>query len=191
MNKIGILGGTFNPVHVGHLAVADYAIEKLGLNKVIFVPSALPPHKSAKGVIEAHHRYEMLKIAAGENPKFEVCDFEIKQGGKSYSVDTVKYLISQYPAKTKFYFIIGEDNYAGLAKWRNIDELMALTEFVVVSRPESAPCRSDGKARFLKMPGLEVSSTYIRKNIAQRTSIRYLIPAEVLQYIKAHKLYLS
>ncbi|MBF0484668.1 MAG: nicotinate-nucleotide adenylyltransferase [Candidatus Omnitrophica bacterium] len=190
MNKIGILGGTFNPVHVGHLAVADYACQKLGLNKVIFVPSALPPHKTAKGVIAAKHRFEMLKIAIGANPKFELCDYEIQKGGKSYSIDTVKFLKSLYPAEVKFYFIIGEDNFPGLAKWKNIGELMTLAEFVVVSRPDAGSADNEFKIRFLKMPGLDVSSTYIRKNIAQRHSIRYLIPAEVLQYIKVHKLYL-
>jgi len=135
MKRIGILGGTFNPIHIGHLAIAEWSYEKLKLDKVIFVPTYLPPHKSSRGVIDAKTRYKMVELAIKDNPHFEISDFEIKKGGKSYSIDTVRYFSEKFNKDTKLYFIIGEDCLSTLHKWKEIEKLVSLASFVVVNRP--------------------------------------------------------
>lgn len=189
MKRIGILGGTFNPVHIGHLALAEFACQSLELEMVIFVPACFPPHKSARGVIDAKHRLKMLELAIAGNNDFTTSDFEIRRGGKSYTIDTVRFLYGQYPQGTKFFFIMGEDNYAGLETWKDVEELAGLVEFVVVNRPQSPEVHSRIKVRDLRMPGLDVSSSNIRKNIARHRPVRYLLPEQVVEYIKRHHLY--
>jgi len=109
VKRIGILGGTFNPVHIGHLAIAQMASDKLRLDKVIFVPCNLPPHKSVKNMPSAHHRYNMVKLAIAGNDQFEISNFEIKKNGKSYSIDTLKYFRRLFGKSAKLFFIVGGD----------------------------------------------------------------------------------
>ena len=133
--RIGILGGTFDPVHIGHMAIAQKALEKCRLDKVIFVPSALPPHKKMPRLASAWDRYRMVALAAQGNPRFEVSDYEVQKGGKSYSIDTVCHFRAQYPAETKLFFIIGEDNVDTLETWKEIDRIIEIVTFIVVNRP--------------------------------------------------------
>ncbi len=185
MKRIGILGGTFNPVHIGHLAMAQAALEKFRLDKVIFIPCNRPPHKKIIHLAPGQERFKMVQAAVRNNPLFEVSDFEIKRKGKSYSIDTVEYLRSVYPKKTKFFFIIGTDSFRGLRSWKRVDEIRKLTSFIVVNREGHAPA-----GRFsVNMPGIDVSSSYLRGRIRQGKSVRYFVPDNVIRYIQQHKLY--
>ena len=189
MKYIGILGGTFNPIHIGHLAMAQTAFERLKLDSVIFVPSYLPPHKSSQNVIDAKHRYAMVKSAIKGNPSFTLSDFEIKRKSKSYSIDTLEHFHKVYPQGTKFYFIIGEDSLETLPKWKRIEDLLKLVSFVVVNRVGTTFKKSKLNVHSLIMPTLEISSSFIRKKISLGESIRYWVPEKVYQYIQNHKLY--
>ena len=135
MNRIGILGGTFNPVHIGHLTIAQMVHEQLELDKVIFVPSNLPPHKSSKRVVSSKDRCHMLRLAIKGNSHFDISDFEVKKRGKSFSIDTVSYLRDRYPCGTKLFFIIGSDLLEALHTWKRIDEMLKIATFVAVNRP--------------------------------------------------------
>lgn len=187
--KIGILGGTFNPIHIGHLAIAEFVREKIALSKIIFVPSYLPPHKSTQNVAPAKDRYQMTRLAIESNPHFEISDFEIKQKATSYTFETLKYLKELYPLKTQFFFLIGEDNLHTLHTWKHVEKLYKMAQFVAVTRPKVKAAHKNNHVRFVEMPGLEVSSSYIRKMIAQKHSVKYLLPDAVLKYIKKRHLY--
>src|SRR5579862_7291363 len=132
--RIGILGGTFNPIHLGHLLIAQDAIEQLRLDRVKFIPSATPPHKSVDKLASEKDRVRMIRLAIRGNARFEVDDIEIKRGGKSYSVDTLMELRQQDP-RAKFYFIIGADSLRELHLWRDVGRLVKLCTFVTVPRP--------------------------------------------------------
>lgn len=189
MKRIGILGGTFNPVHIGHLTIAQVVEEQLNLDKVLFVPSYQPPHKSDENVISAPHRYRMVKLAIAGKPKFAALDYEIKKKGKSYSIDTIIFLKKRYPKGTKFYFIIGGDMVPTLPAWKRIDDILKVVSFVAVSRAGYKRRPSKIQVKAVEMQDLGVSSTYLRRRIAGGKSIRYLVPDNVLRYIKKHKLY--
>lgn len=186
--RIGILGGTFNPIHSGHLAMAQAALDSLNLDRVYFVPSFLPPHKDVKDLASAEDRYEMVKRAVEINSKFEASDFEIKKGGRSYSIDTVKFFRSKLSTNDKLYFIIGQDSYNTLSNWKNIDELITLVEFVVINRPGNKILKSDYKVIPVNMPEQDISSSAIREGI-EKKSTKNLLPEAVLQYIEKKKLY--
>ncbi|MDP8213411.1 MAG: nicotinate-nucleotide adenylyltransferase [Candidatus Zapsychrus exili] len=189
MKRIGILGGTFNPIHIGHLAIAQWTHEKLKLDKVIFVPTSLPPHKSSRGVIDAKTRYKMVELAIEDNPHFEVSDFEIKKGGKSYSIDTIRYFSEKFTKNTKLYFIIGEDCLSTLHKWKDVKELNSLASFAVVNRPGVKPCKPKIAVRSIFMPGIDISSSYVRKCSTAHKTFKYFLPEKVEKYIKRNKLY--
>lgn len=189
MQRIGILGGTFNPVHVGHLAIAQMAQERMHLTKVVFVPSYIPPHKNPKVVASAKDRFNMVKLAIADNPDFEISDFEIKKEGKSYTVDTMKYFYQKYPQDAKLYFIIGGDTLADLTNWRYIDDIFKIAEFIVVNRPGYVKKAEDLKHHSVIMPGIDISSSYVRFRLFQNKTIRYFVPDQVLTYIKENGLY--
>ena len=189
MKKIGILGGTFNPIHIGHLALAQTVCDRLELDKVIFVPSHYPPHKSRKPVLAARHRLQMVRLATAGNKKFETSDFEIKQGGKSYSIDTLVHFKGKYPAKTKFYFLIGSDMVAGLKNWRKINKLVKVTSFVVVRRKGFDKIKSPYPLRMISTLDLGLSSSFLRQNLKKGRSVKYLLPQKVYEYIRQHRLY--
>ncbi|OGX07776.1 MAG: nicotinate (nicotinamide) nucleotide adenylyltransferase, partial [Omnitrophica WOR_2 bacterium GWA2_47_8] len=156
--KIGILGGTFNPIHVGHLAIAETALEKMGLNKIFFVPCHTPPHKEDKSLTAPSHRYNMVKLAIDENPRFEISDFEIQKKDKSYSIDTVKHFKNVFP-KSELFFIIGYDMLDGLKQWKSIDEILKLASFIVINRPEYKKKENGIPYHTITMPGLDISSS--------------------------------
>ncbi|MCG3150022.1 MAG: Nicotinate-nucleotide adenylyltransferase [Verrucomicrobiae bacterium] len=191
--KIGILGGTFNPIHLGHLLIAQDALEQVGLERVIFIPSATPPHKPLAGKVAAADRLKMVNLAIAGDPRFSVADLEIRRGGRSYSVETVAELRGHYP-DLEFYFIIGADSLNELHLWREADRLVQLCRFIAVTRPGYPP-RPAKKLTGLRYELLnahpcEIASREIRARIAGRDSIRYLVPEAVRRYIERKKLYL-
>ena len=188
MQRIGILGGTFNPIHVGHLLMAEMTCDQLKLDRVIFIPSFLPPHKSAKDIIDAHDRYNMVRLAIEGHSSFEVSDIEILRKGKSYSIDTIQSLKDHFPQKTQIYFIIGEDSLATLKTWKEIDRLLKFVKFVVVNRP-GLKAKSKIKTLSVEMPGLDISSSDIRQRICQNKTIKFLVPEKIEDYIQTHQLY--
>jgi len=189
MKRIGILGGTFNPIHIGHLTIAEMVHEQLKLDKVIFVPSNLPPHKSSHNVASSQERYNMVNLAIKGNPRFEVSDFEITREGKSYSIETVNHFRCRYPKKTKIFFIIGNDLLPTLRTWRRIDEILKVVSFVTVNRPGFKEKKSKIKVKTISVPGLQTSSSYVRSRITMGKTVKYLIPDNVLTYITKNKLY--
>jgi len=189
MKRIGILGGTFDPVHIGHLTIAQMVHEQLKLDKVIFIPSNLPPHKNNKVVVSANDRCHMLRLAIKGNSHFDISDFEIKKKGKSFSIDSVRYLRDCYPRGTKLFFIIGSDLIATLHTWKCIDEILKIVTFVAVNRPGYAGKKSKIKVKSITTAGLEISSIYVRRCIRAGKTVKYLVPENALKYINQKKLY--
>ncbi len=192
MKRIGISGGTFNPIHMGHLFMAQTALEKFDLEKIIFVPSFLPPHKSCQNILDASKRLEMARLAVKDNPSFEVSDIEINRTGKSYTIDTLRSFRRQYPSDTKFFFILGYDSFADLHRWHQINELLKMTSFIVINRPGFKPTNPripKRKVFSAIMPGLDISSSYLRRAMACGKTIKYLVPDSVLAYIRKNNLY--
>ncbi|OJG24657.1 nicotinate (nicotinamide) nucleotide adenylyltransferase [Enterococcus columbae DSM 7374 = ATCC 51263] len=187
--QVGILGGNFNPVHQLHLMIADQVGTALNLEKVYLMPEFLPPHVDEKTTIPAHYRLKMLELAIEDNPLLAIETIELKRQGKSYTYDTMKELTESYP-DTDFYFIIGGDMVEYLPKWYRIDELLQLVQFVGVKRPDY-PVTSDYPIIWLDTPMMDLSSTMIRKKVAQNCSIRYLVPEKVREYIQKEGLYLE
>lgn len=187
--KIGILGGTFNPIHIGHLVMGQVALEKIGLDKVIFIPSNIPPHKTVRRLATARDRYQMVKLSISDNPRFAVSDMEILRPGKSYTIDTVRALVKQYPPRTQFYFVIGGDSVDTLSGWRDINELAMLVKFVALNRPGFKPQQTAIKIKSLTMPALEISSSYLRNCFSSGGSAMYLLRYRVVEYIQKNNLY--
>jgi len=199
-SKIGIMGGTFNPVHCGHLIVAEAVRESYSLDKVLFIPSGRPPHKSVDEVIDAEQRYEMVRLALSSNSYFEASRIEIDRKGYSYTVNTLQTLQELYGTAVKLYFIIGADIIPELATWKEYRSVFKLCEFIAVLRPEHG---SDTfKADITKLnsdygniiniaeaPLVKISSSDIRERCSAGKSVKYLVPEEVEQYIKTEGLY--
>ncbi|PCR99512.1 nicotinate-nucleotide adenylyltransferase [Lactococcus fujiensis] len=187
-NKIGILGGNFNPIHFAHLMLADQARQSLHLDKVWLMPEYLPPHIDEKATIEADHRVKMLALAIQDNPSFQLELGEIEREGKSYTFETMKILTKKYP-DTDFYFIIGSDMVEYLPKWYKIDELIQMVHFVAFKR-ENKATKSPYPVIWIEAPVFPLSSTGIREMIKNGNEPNYLLPKEVLDYIKKNQLYL-
>ncbi|MFG6148449.1 nicotinate-nucleotide adenylyltransferase [Halobacillus sp. B23F22_1] len=186
--KIGLLGGTFDPPHLGHLIMAEHVLEVMHLDEVWFVPSHVPPHKQ-KSSLMAEDRLRMVERAIEGNPQFSLSTVELEREGKSYTIDTIKQLQSQYPGNN-FCFIIGGDMVQHLDRWHRIDELKKLVQFVGVGR-EGYQLASSRDVKLVDIPRIDISSSMIRKRLAQGKSIRYLVTHEVYEYIKEHSLYVS
>jgi len=187
--KIGILGGTFNPAHIGHLILAEEAIWQLRLDKVIFVPSFLPPHKDDEELIDAEHRFQMVSRAIEGNSRFEVSRIEIDSKEKSYSVETLKKFKAQYEPTTEFFFITGSDSLKELFSWKDIDEIFKLSKFVVATRPGFPVKKMPKETQLVVITEIEVSSSGIRKRLKEHKSIRYIVPDPVREYINENKIY--
>lgn len=185
--RVGILGGTFNPVHNGHLIIAEQVRDQLGLDKVYFMPDANPPHVDPKFAIDAKDRVAMVNLAISNNTKFEVEMTEILRGGVSYSYDTMLELTRRHP-ENQYYFIIGGDMVNYLPKWYRIGDLIKLVSFVGVKRDGYTPA-SKYPIIWVDVPYIDISSTLIRSKVRQHQSIRYLVPDAVLKYIKENRLY--
>ncbi|MCM8781279.1 MAG: nicotinate-nucleotide adenylyltransferase [Candidatus Omnitrophica bacterium] len=186
--KIGILGGTFNPIHIGHLILAEEVWEKLALDKIIFVPTYLPPHKDDADIALAQDRYAMVKLAIRKNRKFLVSDIEIKRDGRSYTIDTIKELKKIYP-KDELYFIIGSDLVNYLGEWKDLEEITKLVKFIVATRPGYPLEKIPTYISTIAIRAVDISGFEIRKNIRENKSFRYLVPESVYRYIIKKKLY--
>jgi nicotinate-nucleotide adenylyltransferase len=186
--KIGILGGTFNPIHYGHLILGEQVCGQLGLDRVIYVPSFMPPHKNNQDVISAVHRLQMLRLAVRGNKHFSVSDAEIKRRGTSYTIDTLREINKRYP-KAGLFFLCGSDLVSELPTWKNIDKILQMSKFVLAKRPGFGK-RLTGKS-FLKIhvAQVDISSSLLRSLVKQGRSIRYLTPDAVVDYINKHRLY--
>ncbi len=197
MKRIGIFGGTFNPPHIAHSIIAEDIREQFTLDKIIFIPSGVPPLKDENVTITANHRLNMARVAFGNNSNFEVSDIEMKNSpGKSYTVDTLLRLKENYKKdEVKLYLIIGIDNLIDFPKWKNPEKLFLLSEVIVVNRPfytvQEAKPEYSSRVTFAKVPSLEISSVMIRNLVKNNKSIRYLVHPEVEKYIFENKLYLS
>lgn len=186
--KIGILGGTFNPIHKGHINLAKEVKRKLGLEKIIFVPAYIPPHKSNADIISATDRFKMVRLAIKDEEGFSASDLEIKRKGKSYSVDTLKSFKKSFKA-AQLYFIIGADSLAELDKWKDIEEIFKLARFVVVNRAGFSLRRLPEGALRVNIRPQDVSSTQVRRLIRKGEPIRRYVTNSVLGYIIKKGLY--
>jgi nicotinate-nucleotide adenylyltransferase len=186
--KIGIIGGTFNPIHLGHLILAEEMRQKISLNKVIFMPANLPPHKKNGEIIPAHHRLRMVKLAIRANPYFSVSDIEINRGGRSYTIDTIRELNKIYSGD-ELYFIIGSDLIKYLNEWKDLKQIIALVKFIVATRPGYSLENLPAYMRTIDIRAVDISAFEIRQCIKQNRSFRYLVPEVVRRYIIKKGLY--
>ena len=214
--RLGLFGGTFNPIHLGHLRAAEEITELMGLKNILFIPSASPPHKNNRPLIEFSHRFEMVRLAIAERPGFSVSDMEARRQGLSYTVDSLRQLHVSYKGSLEAYFIVGYEAFIDMPIWREYRELFALTNFVVINRPgydakktehllketvssdfawdpiqETFACPGKKNVFYRGVTRLDISSTGIRERLAHGASIRYLVPEPVRVYIKENKLYQS
>jgi nicotinate-nucleotide adenylyltransferase len=210
--RIGLFGGTFNPIHLGHLRGAEEIREGFHLEEVIFITSSIPPHKVTEKVIEARHRLEMARLATSGNPHFSTSDLELSRPGNSYSIDTLRFFRER--EQDAIFFILGRDAFVEIETWKEYQNLFSLCHFIVMARPgsqenSSSPplpealiqnfrYRPEEKAwihlsghrlYFKEISFLDISSTKVRELIERGGSVRYLIPAEVEAYIQKHGLY--
>jgi len=184
LRKLGLFGGSFDPIHHGHLILAREALESLGLDRVIFIPSGISPHKLARPPASADLRCRMVEASLRGEPGFDWDDCEIRRPGPSFAIDTVREMAARHPG-AELYFFIGEDNLAGLHTWKDIKELRTLAKFVVMSRGHGTP---DQVCPVISRP-VEISSTDIRNRIARGLSVRYLVPESACEIISQHRLY--
>ena len=217
--KLGLLGGSFNPVHNGHLAIARQTREALGLDQVLFIPTSQPPHKPNGSLAPAQDRYEMVRMAIAADPALAISDIEIRRPGKSYSIDTIRLLQQEYGAQTQLFFLIGLDAFLDFPSWRDPMILLELCQFVVLSRPGLSfrslstvrllppipyPSLADLDAgrivrieaplgtqglTCLKLPPCPISASDIRTRIRQGLPMANLLPPSVESYILQHHLY--
>jgi nicotinate-nucleotide adenylyltransferase len=192
LTKTGLLGGSFDPVHAGHLIIALDAMEALGLDEVFFIPAAQAPLKQTHPGAEPHHRKAMLDAAVADEPAYQILDCELEAGGISYTIDTVRSLCQKYPDR-RFFWILGEDQLQKLEKWKDIDELCHLVEFIVLDRPGHSMMRPIEIPEFRchRISGhlFSISSSEIRERITNGKSVREFLPTNVARYILDHHLY--
>lgn len=189
--KIGILGGTFDPIHQGHLLLAKKALAQLRLDLVLFMPAFVPPHKKSKrDILPAPYRFEMVKLAVAEEPKFKVSDLEMNRADVSYTVDTLRELKSIYP-QSEFYLIVGADNLKFMDDWHEPDQIKKMARLVVAPRPGSSLLgHKDNDFEELKMQDVPISSSEIRELFRKAEPIPTgVLPEKVQAYILKNKLY--
>ncbi len=198
--NIGLMGGTFDPIHVGHLVTAEEARQQFDLDYVVFVPTGIPPHKDEKTISVPEHRYLMTSLAVMSNPSFFVSRFEIDKKAPTYTIDTVRHFACGEEQGLEVFFITGADAILEIFTWKDYEELLRLCTFIAVSRPgysldrfyesldRSCP-EMRQKVHLLEIPALAVSSTFIRERVTLSKTIKYLTPEPVEQYIRKHGLY--
>ncbi|MBN1466763.1 nicotinate (nicotinamide) nucleotide adenylyltransferase [candidate division KSB1 bacterium] len=189
--RIAIYGGTFDPIHIAHLIIAEYAFAELSLDKLIFIPSFSPPHKLSVPMTSPNHRLHMVKLAIAENPKLNVSDFEIIKQGTSFTVDTLIHFSGHFHVQKKdLYLLVGADNLLDFHLWKDPEEIVRLAQIAVANRPSFTL----SNARLtdyvvVGAPLLDISASMIRKRMQQKKSVRYLVPPKVEEYILQHGLY--
>ena len=206
--KWGLFGGTFDPVHLGHLRCAEEISELFRLDRIIFIPARVQPLKTGRDVSPFHHREQMLRLATEDNPSFSISDIENRRGGKSYSIETVRHFLNNSPNDTKLYFMLGQDAFHEIPMWKEWKDLVRLCNFVVMTRPgyeaksldsvflpdfasmfrydrttEGFKSPTGNSIFFRNMTLLDISSTDIRKRMKAGISIRYLVPEPVRSYM--------
>ncbi len=219
MSSVGVLGGTFNPVHNGHLAIARQTREALALERVVLIPTGDPPHKPQANLAAAKHRYEMVRLAIASDPALAISDVEVRRSGKSYTIDTIGLLQQEYGPETRLFFLIGLDAFLEFPTWRDPDRLLTLCSFVVLSRPglsfkalsalafippisQASLVDLDAGRNMrldvpigprslicLRLPPSDVSASDIRAKIAQGIATANLLPPAVESYILQHHIY--
>lgn len=199
--RLGIMGGTFDPIHFGHLICAEQAREQFDLDYVVFMPTGNPVFKLDRHVSDAEDRYNMVVIATRKNPMFDVSRMEIDRGGITYTSDTLQEMEQKVPKGTELFFITGADAIISVLKWKNSDLIIKLAHFVAATRPgydyselqekvENSP-EMRGRVSFFEVPGLAISSTDLRERVRAGKSITYMTPVSVASYIKSHRLYID
>lgn len=199
MLRLGVIGGTFDPIHWVHLRMAEEARIRFDLEKVLFIPAGQPPHKPECPASDAEHRYAMTLLATSANPAFEVSRIEIEREGPSYTVDTLLALREVYGAEAGIHFMIGADEALDLPRWHEAEKLPGLARFLVAPRPgfdlaelkQQLPARFYEAIDFLPMQPIDISATDIRSRVASGRSIKYLVPDCVEAYIRKHGLYVQ
>ncbi|HYE98577.1 MAG TPA: nicotinate-nucleotide adenylyltransferase [Planctomycetota bacterium] len=186
--RLGLLGGSFNPIHHAHLVIAERAAEAARLDRVILMPTAVSPLKARDGFAPARDRLAMVRAAVRGNPRLAASDLEVRRGGVSYTVETLKALGKRHPGSALF-VIIGADAAGLLSQWRDIDEVCRRATFLVAARPGHRVPRGMPKHKVVEVPLLEVSSTDIRERVRRGRSIRYLVPDAVRRHIERRGLY--
>jgi nicotinate-nucleotide adenylyltransferase len=195
--RLGFLGGTFNPLHIGHLICAQEACLQLGLDRVLLMPVATPPHKEASADPGAEYRVEMCRRATAADPRLDVCDIELQRPGPSYTVDTLR-AIQAEGRGDELTFIVGGDMASSFPLWREPEAILELAELGVAQRAGSArdeiaqmlgAMRGGDRVRFIEMPRVDISSSEIRRRVHEGVPIRYLVPDEVVAYIDERSLY--
>ncbi len=186
--KIGILGGAFNPPHIGHLVLAKEILEKVKLDKIFFIPTNISPHKESEGV-GANERLKMVQLAIAGNKYLEALDLEIKRGGISYTIDTLNELKKKYP-DDEFYLIIGSDLANNFSSWKDYKDIGKLAKIVVAKR-DDYPLKSKDDFIVVNITQIDSSSSQIRELIKQKKPIDKLVPAKVLEHIKKHNLFIN
>ncbi|TJX14765.1 nicotinate-nucleotide adenylyltransferase [Tissierella creatinini] len=197
--KIGLMGGTFNPIHLGHLLISEHIRMEAHLDKVLFIPSGHPPHKYESEVASALHRYNMALLATENNPYFEVSTIEIDREGNTYTIDTIEELKRKYP-DDEFYFIIGGDTISELTKWKSPSILLQTLSFIVIGRSgidkewilkkiKGYEEKYNASMHYIDAPIIEISSTTIRHNLKNGKSVKYMVKTKVEEYIIIHNLY--
>lgn len=202
MSKIGILGGTFNPIHLGHIMLAKVAYQQFQLDKVLVIPNNLPAYKDTDDLLNSSHRSRMVQVAIKKYPYMEFSDMELERKGATYTIDTLRELSRQYP-DNQFYFIMGGDSLVHLREWREYPEILKLAVILCAGRDEADITTLDAikndllqeipgaDIRFLDIPLMDISSTDIREHIQKKDIISQWLPYEVYQYIKEHELYMG
>ena len=199
--RLGVFGGTFDPIHLGHLIIAQEILDRGVVDRVLFVPAGNPWMKSAQAISPAEHRLAMVPLAIESNPEFLMSDLEIKRTGPTYTTDTLEQLSNLCGKSTKLFLVVGSDTLADLAKWNTPHRLLDLSTVVLVNRAGVKPINAASLEPFgeagterlicLETPPIAISSTDIRQRVAEGRSIRYLVPAPVEDYIIQHELYLT
>lgn len=196
--RIGVLGGTFDPPHIGHLVIAEEARQELGLAKVYFVPAREPPHKKGEPISPMSDRVAMLRLALAENPFFVLSLVEADRPGPSYTVDTVRQLYGEFPPATELFFVLGMDSLAALPSWHEPKRIIEYCTLAVLRRPgysadlDSLERQIPGlksKVVFIPAPELEISSSDLQARVRAGLSIQYMVPDCVAEYILDHHLY--
>jgi nicotinate-nucleotide adenylyltransferase len=198
IRRLGILGGTFDPIHHGHLVAAGEAYHQLALDLVLFVPAGTPPHKPVRPVASARHRLRMAELATAGKPHFSVSALDVERGDPGYTVDTLRLLRAKWGPEPAFFFIEGADSLRDILAWHQPQRLVELADLAVVARPgvevdlsrleEHLPGLAD-RVHWVEMPRLEISSSDLRARVSEGRPISYLVPTAVEAYIREHRLY--